>query len=338
MQLVPIKETLQPVIDRFNADKDKPRVVALLSPTCGGCVHAANAIFAEAVEAYPDADLSVLVIWEPMLASDNEAAARVSARIFDDPRVHQFWDADRLSGFTYSTETYPQRLGQIAEAMPDDHFLKARFDTVAGSPERVPMWDFALFYPPGVEWTDTPPVSSAFIRQLAIYQTAEGTRATMLTDDFTRPPIQSDWYDEVRREMTTLLGTQPRGNTVLASAAAPRQAPRGQYPDSATGRAAQALVEFTWTTGADALHEFVETHLSPGSRERNTDTTLLEAFAQIRKYLPEAELRSAEKTGPLSAVLTLASDQTGAVMTLTIDLEADPPYRIDHLRAEIRPS
>ncbi len=209
VQLTPIKDSMQPVIDRFNADKDKPRVVALLSPTCGGCVHAANAIFTEAVKAYPEADLSVLVIWEPMLGSDNEAAARASATIFDDPRVHQFWDADRLSGITYSTEVYPQRMSQIAEAMPDDHFLKGRFDKNADvSPERIPMWDFALFYPAGVEWVDTPPASSAFIRQLAIFKTPEGTTATILTDDFTQPPIESDWYDEVRREMQTLMASR----------------------------------------------------------------------------------------------------------------------------------
>ncbi len=98
---------------------------------------------------------------------------------------------------------------QIAAAMPDDHFMKGRFDTNADvSPERIPMWDFALFYPAGVEWTDTPPTSSAFIRQLAIFKTPEGTTATILTDDFTQPPIESDWYDEVRREMQTLMASR----------------------------------------------------------------------------------------------------------------------------------
>ena len=131
---------------------------------------------------------------------------------------------------------------------------------------------------------------------------------------------------------------QTRGNTILASAAAPRQAPRGQYPDSPTGRAAQALVEFTWTTGADTLREFVETRLTPGSRERNSDASLLDSFEQIRKYLPDAELQRAEKTGPLSAELTLVSDRTGTAMTLAIELEPDPPHRIDHVRGEISPS
>ncbi|MEE8458482.1 MAG: PDZ domain-containing protein [Phycisphaerales bacterium] len=338
VQLVQIKNSLQPVIDQFNADKDKPRVVALLSPTCGGCIHAANAIFAEAVEAYPDEDLSVLVIWEPMLGSDNEAAARDSATIFDDPRVHQFWDADRLSGITYSTEVYPERLRQIADAMPPDHFLKDHCVRNAdASPGQVPMWDFAVFYPAGGEWTETPPASSGFIRQLAIFKTPQGTSATLLTDDFTRPPFKSDWYDEVRREMTMLLGTT-RGNTILASAVAPRQPPPADYPDSPTGRAAQALVEFTWTSGDDALREFVETRLTPASRERNSDATLMESFTQIRKYLPDASLQSAKKTGPLSAELTLVSDQTGTAMTMSIELEALPPHRIDRVRGQISPS
>jgi len=326
VELVPIEGSLQPVIDRFNADQDKPRIVALLSPTCGGCVHAANAIYAEAVEAYPDEDLSVLVIWEPMLGSDNEAAARETARIFDDPRVHQFWDADRLSGIAYSTEVFPQRLQQIAHAMPADHFMKERFKGLADrSPEAVPMWDFALFYPAGVRWTDTPPASDAFIRQLAIYKTPDGMSATILTDDFTKAPVQSDWYDEVRREMTTLL----------ASAPAPRRSASRQYPDSPTGRAAQALVELTWTTGDDALADFVENRLSPGSHDRNPGRELLDAFAQIRELLTDAELRVAEKTGPLTAELVLASTRTGTQMTISIELEPEPPHRIDHLEARI---
>lgn len=68
------------------------------------------------------------------------------------------------------------------------------------------MWDLALFHPPGVEWTgDTPPWSATWIRQLAVNITSDGiTSAALLVDDFTQPPIDSDWFDEVRREMQTL--------------------------------------------------------------------------------------------------------------------------------------
>ena len=33
IEMITLGDSLQPVIDRFNAEKDKPRIVALLSPT-----------------------------------------------------------------------------------------------------------------------------------------------------------------------------------------------------------------------------------------------------------------------------------------------------------------
>jgi hypothetical protein len=134
------------------------------------------------------------------------------------------------------------------------------------------------------------------------------------------------------------VAATPRANAFLASALIPSPAPRANYPDSPTGRAAQALVEFTWTTGTDTLRDFVETQLSPASRDRNSDAVLTDSFTQIRKYLPEATLQSAKKTGPLSADLTLVSDRSGTAMTLSIELEAEPPHRIDRVRGQISPS
>jgi len=125
----------------------------------------------------------------------------------------------------------------------------------------------------------------------------------------------------------------PSGGAVLASAPVSQRVTR--YPDSPTGRAAQALVELTWTTGQDALREFVQTKLTPDSRDRNSDATLLSAFGQIRDHVAEAELQSARRTGPLSAELVLTSERNGTAITLTIELEPDPPHRIDHLRGEV---
>ena len=52
--------------------------------------------------------------------------------------------------------------------MPEDHFLAPMLKKAAeASPEQIPMWDFALFYPAGVIWKDVPPKAQGFIRQLA---------------------------------------------------------------------------------------------------------------------------------------------------------------------------
>ena len=66
------------------------------------------------LEDYPDADISVSIVWEAMLPSDNEAAARESSKIFNDPRVRQFWDPNKLSGTAYSRDAYPNMRRDLA--------------------------------------------------------------------------------------------------------------------------------------------------------------------------------------------------------------------------------
>ena len=205
-KLVTLQESLQTLKEKFNTNQDKPRIVALLSPTCGGCVHAARALQKEIIEQYPDEDLSLLIVWEPMLGSDDQPSAEESSNIFNDPRVTQYWDGQRLSGNAYSTQVYPDRFRQVSQVIPEDHFLAAMFKQMADrSPEQIPMWDFALFYPAGVTWKDVPPKAQGFIRQLAYSPMQNGSGSTLLVDDFSKPPIQSDWFDEVRREMRSLM-------------------------------------------------------------------------------------------------------------------------------------
>ena len=75
-----------------------------------------------------------------MLPGDNEATAGEKAVIFDDPRVHQFWDPDQHSGKA------------IAEAL--------------GFKGRV-AWDIYLFYTPGGEWIEHPPRPAGWMHQIS---------------------------------------------------------------------------------------------------------------------------------------------------------------------------
>ena len=86
LSLISLETSLDPFIDRFNNDKEKTRIVTLLSPTCGGCVEGARAVQRSIIERYPDMDLSVHVIWEPMIAGDNETEAKRSSIIFPTSR------------------------------------------------------------------------------------------------------------------------------------------------------------------------------------------------------------------------------------------------------------
>ena len=204
--LFSLDDPLQPLIDRFNADADKPRVVALLSPTCSGCVYAAQALQKEIIEAYPDDDFSVLVVWLPMLAPDNEDAARRTWSTYNDPRVHQYWDLQRRSGHAYTTTVFPTWISDLAASIPDDHSMASYCQSLtARKSEDAPMWDFAAFYPPGVRWEKTPPRAFGWTKQISYYGSQpNGTSGTFFRDDFKTAPVESDWYAEVRELMKRL--------------------------------------------------------------------------------------------------------------------------------------
>lgn len=73
----------------------------------------------------PDQDLVVYVLWEPILAADDEAAARRAVGLVDDPRAVHYWAPDLT----------------VARA----------FKPVLGIEEGV-AWDVYLVYPPGARW------------------------------------------------------------------------------------------------------------------------------------------------------------------------------------------
>jgi len=83
-------------------------------------------------------NLTVLVVWEPILASDWSRPTRpVLARI-SDPRVEQFWDKNHLIA--------KQLDQQLSTSQP-------KCCRHAGT-----LWDVVALYPQGVQWGDSQPV------------------------------------------------------------------------------------------------------------------------------------------------------------------------------------
>ena len=94
------------------------------------------------VAAYPDADVSVSIVWIHILEQDTEMAARrATGRIADDPRVRHFHDPERRTG-------------------------KAIAQSLGGKKDKV-AWDIYLFYEKGSEWIKDPPSPTDWMHQLA---------------------------------------------------------------------------------------------------------------------------------------------------------------------------
>ena len=138
--MISLDSSLQPLIARFNSDRDKPRVVAIVSATCGACIAGAIAINESVVKAYPAAEVGIYVVWIDILATDDYAAAQRVTGIFNDPRVIQFHDPNRLVGDAFAP----------------------------GLIEQPPAWDMYLLYAatPRQRWVDHPPKPAAWMHQL----------------------------------------------------------------------------------------------------------------------------------------------------------------------------
>jgi len=135
--------SLQPLIDHFNAGRGKPRFVAIVSSTCPACVFGAEAVKAAVLDAYPDADIQVSVVWIDMLPSDNQGAALQSSALFGDrpdPRLKQFHDPNKRTGRAFARDLLYEG-GGVA-------------------------WDIYLYYDKDAVWNDTPPKPVEWYHQL----------------------------------------------------------------------------------------------------------------------------------------------------------------------------
>lgn len=189
----------------FNRDTSKPRLLALFSPTCGGCVYGARALQQEARAASWAAEgAEVLVVWLPMLESDNEREARKSARRFDFLGAQHFYDTTKQTSARLMAEQFPNALSEALEGLPRDHRVREGLEARKNSPPKeTPLWDALLVFPPGVRWDDRSPAPLWWTRQIGFSgeeKPGEPT-AEFWKNSTRRPPVQSDWFLEAREAL-----------------------------------------------------------------------------------------------------------------------------------------
>jgi len=103
------------------------------------------------IEGYPDADLSILIVWQQIYPADSLDAVGDAARLFsDDPRVTQFYDPGVLSGL------------EVAAGL--------------GAEDGEVAWDIYLFFTGKHEWLDRLPQPKDWVHQLEGSSWAEAGR------------------------------------------------------------------------------------------------------------------------------------------------------------------
>lgn len=94
---------------------------------------------------YPQADVRVLVVWEPVILTDIGKPRDGVRQPLSDPRVTEFWDEKR-----YLSPRMIERAAIIARAQGEEPPL---------GPDDI-AWDVIAIFPEGTLWEDPFPVPS----------------------------------------------------------------------------------------------------------------------------------------------------------------------------------
>ncbi len=119
--------------------------------------------------------------------------------MYDDPRVHQYYDSDRSSGWAYTNEVFPDMSDEMQTALPADHVLRRE----GGPRGNGAAWDIYMLYEPGIEWTDSVPEPTSWVMQTIPGYTL------IWKNDFAKPPFRSELVDEIHVLMQEALDDAP---------------------------------------------------------------------------------------------------------------------------------
>jgi hypothetical protein len=140
----------------FDAGVQSLRMIILVSPTCPICLDGV-AIVEESLAELSSAEVSVHVVWLPVLKGDTPEAARHSARLIGyTAQVAHYWDVERALSNRY------------CELLR----LEERGRTVA--------WDLYLLYERGARWTADPPMPTLWLQQLLLADVPELERSLLV--------------------------------------------------------------------------------------------------------------------------------------------------------------
>jgi len=204
-RLQTLDASLSALKTEFNRDTSKPRLLTLFSPTCGGCLYGAGALQHEAQVATNLTErVELLVVWLPMLDTDNEREAVKSAHRFDFAGAHHFYDGNKQTSARLMVEQFPNAVREALEILPPDHPKRKQLEAQQDlPPEQVPLWDAVLVFPPGVRWNDRSPAPAWWTRQIGFNGEGKPGELTGLfwKNGPRRLPVNSDWHLEAREAL-----------------------------------------------------------------------------------------------------------------------------------------
>lgn len=127
--------------DAFNADRNAPKVMLIVSPLCPACRAGASVVEKEALRRIDSDGLKVYVVWIKRFPGDSLKAAEEATQLLLDKRALHFWDGSGALGKQY---------GKVVRLPNAKKFA----------------WDVYFVFNAGTEWKADPPKPSYWMHQL----------------------------------------------------------------------------------------------------------------------------------------------------------------------------
>jgi hypothetical protein len=137
--IVEVDASGQPFIDDFNQNRDRLRIVALVSPTCLDCLNGVRSIRRAIQAASPAIPIAASIVWMDVSPLDSPAEIEQVSNLIQLEDARQFHDPTGWTG------------RQIAASL--------------GFPTQL-AWDTFLFYRAGLGWNEAPPAPTDWAHQL----------------------------------------------------------------------------------------------------------------------------------------------------------------------------
>jgi hypothetical protein len=206
--MIDLSESIEPFVSAFNANANVPRFVAILSPTCPACRHGADAIKETLAGDARDESVRLFIVWAPMLAPDDEAAAREAVSLFAGMSVVQFYDPERRVGEAFRKEVFPRAADEMRQSLPSGHYLE---ESLAGRSNEVPEWDVYMFFTTATLWNSAAPRPIHWVRQIArVRKDEEGLISVMWKDSYALPPKEGRLADQLKEIATEIKAVRRR--------------------------------------------------------------------------------------------------------------------------------
>lgn len=156
-------------------------------------------------------DLSVIIVWMPMVETDSQSAAFKASAMFTDARVTQFYDPERVIGLDYARGAFANCLRDALSVLPKEDELRGLVERWNQLELRGrALWDAVLFYPAGVEWAAAAPAPTRWAKQVMYFEGGDGITGTFFRDDCKKLPIDSDWHVLLRETMAGFVAPETR--------------------------------------------------------------------------------------------------------------------------------